>query len=64
LAHLAGAADDQVIKALQERDFFKHYTDATKARLRRRDPGVAARDRRRDQASGVSEPGAANGKVD
>ena len=53
--HLASAADDQAVKTLQQRDFFKHYTDATKARLRRRDPGVAARDRRRDQASGVNQ---------
>ena len=29
--HLAAAADEQAIKTLQERDFFKHYTEATKA---------------------------------
>jgi len=29
--HLASAADDQAIKTLQERDFFKRYTEATKA---------------------------------
>jgi hypothetical protein len=29
--HFATAADDQAIKTLQERDFFKHYTEATKA---------------------------------
>ena len=28
--HLASAADDQAIKALQERDFFKRYTERTK----------------------------------
>jgi hypothetical protein len=31
LYHLASAADDQAIKTLQERDFFKRYTEATKA---------------------------------
>ena len=29
--HFAAAADDQAIAALQQRDFFKHYTEATKA---------------------------------
>jgi hypothetical protein len=29
--HLASAADDQAVSALQGRDFFKHYTEATKA---------------------------------
>jgi hypothetical protein len=29
--HLAMAADDQAVKTLPERDFFKHYTEATKA---------------------------------
>ena len=28
--HLAGAADEQAIKALQQRDFFKRYTEKTK----------------------------------
>jgi hypothetical protein len=28
--HLASAADDSAIKALQARDFFKHYTEKTK----------------------------------
>ena len=28
--HLAAAADDQAIKTLQQRDFFKHYTEKTK----------------------------------
>src|SRR5262245_63762390 len=28
--HLASAVDDQAIKALQERDFFKRYTERTK----------------------------------
>ena len=28
--HLASAADDHAIKTLQERDFFKHYTERTK----------------------------------
>jgi hypothetical protein len=28
--HLAAAADDQAIKALQEKDFFKHYTERTR----------------------------------
>jgi len=29
--HLAAAADEQAIKALQSRDFFKHYTEKTRA---------------------------------
>src|SRR3981189_2868241 len=29
--HLAAAADEQAIKALQSRDFFKHYTEQTRA---------------------------------
>jgi hypothetical protein len=28
--HLAAAADEQAIKALQARDFFKHYTEKTR----------------------------------
>jgi hypothetical protein len=28
--HLASATDDEAIKALQARDFFKHYTDKTR----------------------------------
>jgi hypothetical protein len=28
--HLAAAADDDAIKALQSRDFFKRYTEATR----------------------------------
>jgi len=28
--HLAAAADDQAIKTLQARDFFKHYTEQTR----------------------------------
>jgi hypothetical protein len=28
--HLAAAADDQAVKALQSRDFFKHYTEKTR----------------------------------
>jgi hypothetical protein len=28
--HLAAAADEQAIRALQEREYFKHYTDKTK----------------------------------
>ena len=28
--HLASAVDDRAIKALQTRDFFKHYTERTK----------------------------------
>jgi hypothetical protein len=28
--HLAAAADEQAIKTLQSRDFFKHYTDKTR----------------------------------
>jgi hypothetical protein len=28
--HLAAAADEQAIKTLQERDFFKRYTEKTK----------------------------------
>jgi hypothetical protein len=28
--HLAAAVDDQAIKALQQRDFFKHYTEQTR----------------------------------
>ncbi|MFI5012696.1 MAG: hypothetical protein ACHQAY_10130 [Hyphomicrobiales bacterium] len=28
--HLAAAADDQAVKALQQRDFFKRYTEKTK----------------------------------
>ncbi len=28
--HLAAAVDDEAIKALQQRDYFKHYTEATK----------------------------------
>jgi hypothetical protein len=28
--HLASAADDQAVKALQQRDFFKHYTEKTR----------------------------------
>lgn len=28
--HLAGAADDQAVKALQSRTFFSHYTEKTK----------------------------------
>ena len=28
--HLAAAADEQAIKTLQGRDFFKHYTEKTK----------------------------------
>jgi len=29
--HFASAADDQAIKSLQEREFFKRYTDKTKS---------------------------------
>ena len=29
--HLAAAADDQAIKSLQEREFFKRYTDKTRS---------------------------------
>ena len=29
--HFAAAADDQAIKSLQEREFFKRYTDKTKS---------------------------------
>jgi hypothetical protein len=29
--HLASAVDDQAIKSLQEREFFKRYTDKTKS---------------------------------
>jgi hypothetical protein len=28
--HLASAVDDRAIKTMQERDFFKHYTERTK----------------------------------
>jgi hypothetical protein len=28
--HLATAADDQAVKTLQQRDFFKHYTEKTR----------------------------------
>ena len=28
--HLASAADEQAIKTLQQRDFFKHYTEKTR----------------------------------
>ncbi|HMI00381.1 MAG TPA: hypothetical protein VK577_28005, partial [Bradyrhizobium sp.] len=28
--HLAAAADEQAIKTLQARDFFKHYTEKTR----------------------------------
>jgi hypothetical protein len=28
--HLAAAADEQAIKTLQSRDFFKHYTEKTR----------------------------------
>jgi hypothetical protein len=28
--HLTAAADDQAVKTLQSRDFFKHYTEATR----------------------------------
>ena len=28
--HLAAAADDQAVKTLQSRDFFKHYTEKTR----------------------------------
>ena len=28
--HLTAAADDQAVKTLQQRDFFKHYTEATR----------------------------------
>ncbi len=28
--HLTSAADDQAVKTLQQRDFFKHYTEATR----------------------------------
>jgi hypothetical protein len=28
--HLASAADDQAVKALQQKDFFKHYTEKTR----------------------------------
>jgi hypothetical protein len=28
--HLAAAADEQAIKTLQQRDFFKHYTEKTR----------------------------------
>ncbi|THD70328.1 MAG: hypothetical protein E7813_08770 [Bradyrhizobium sp.] len=28
--HLAAAADDQAVKTLQQRDFFKHYTEKTR----------------------------------
>jgi hypothetical protein len=28
--HLAGAADEQAIKTLQQRDFLKHYTEKTR----------------------------------
>jgi hypothetical protein len=28
--HLAAAADEQAVKALQARDFFKHYTEKTR----------------------------------
>ena len=29
--HLAAAADDQAVKALQQRDFFKSYTEKTRS---------------------------------
>jgi hypothetical protein len=29
--HLAAAADEQAVKALQSKDFFKHYTEKTRA---------------------------------
>ena len=28
--HLAAAADEQAVKTLQQRDFFKHYTEKTR----------------------------------
>ena len=28
--HLASAADDSAVKTLQQRDFFKHYTEKTR----------------------------------
>ena len=28
--HLAAAADEQAVKTLQSRDFFKHYTEKTR----------------------------------
>ena len=28
--HLASSADDQAVKTLQQRDFFKHYTEKTR----------------------------------
>jgi hypothetical protein len=28
--HLASAADEQAVKTLQQRDFFKHYTEKTR----------------------------------
>jgi hypothetical protein len=28
--HLASAADDQAVKTLQQREFFKHYTEKTR----------------------------------
>ena len=28
--HLASAANDQAVKTLQQRDFFKHYTEKTR----------------------------------
>lgn len=28
--HLAAAADEQAVKTLQSRDFFKHYTERTR----------------------------------
>ena len=41
--HLASAADDQAVKTLQQRDFFKHYTEKTRQVRRRRCRGDADR---------------------
>src|SRR5258708_25212235 len=38
--HLASAADDEAVKTLQQRDFFKHYTEKTRQGPQCRVPGV------------------------
>ena len=55
--HLASAADDSAVKALQARDFFKHYTEKTRQVRRRRGHGHADRTDRRNCAAAVNERG-------
>ena len=50
--HLAAAADEQAVKTLQSRDFFKHYTEKDPAGCGRRSDGDSDRIDRRNGVIG------------